>query len=135
MTGDVPNNGYFNDLICFRQDNSFLYHYDNNNVNQYHYDRYNSCYYIKPDAVEIVATKTKLIITPNPVRTTARIEFEKLNNSRLILTDLYGTQLMDYNIEGKSSIEISRAGLPDGLYFIIIYDRQGNKQIAKVIFE
>lgn len=135
MTGDVPNNGYFNDLICFRQDNVFLYHYDNNNVNQYHYDRYNSCYYIKPDAVEIVATNTKLIIAPNPVKTTARIEFEKTANSRLILSDLYGRTLMEYNMEGKTSIEISRSGLSNGLYLIAIYDKHGNKHISKVIFE
>ena len=135
-TGGVPTSGLFNDLICFRQDNAFLYHYDNKNINQYHYDRYDDCYYIKPNAVEIIARNTKLIIAPNPVKTTARIEFEKPdNNSRLILTDLYGTQLKEYNIADKTSIEISRVGLPNGLYFIIIYDKHGDKQTTKVIFE
>lgn len=134
-TGPVPNNGYFNDLICLRQNNVFIYHYDNNNTNQYHHDRYDDCYYIKPDAVKTVAMNTKLIITPNPVITTARIEFEKLDNRRLILTDLYGKTLNGYNIEGKTSIEISRAGLSNGSYFITIYDKNGNRQTTKVIFE
>lgn len=134
-TGDVPTNGLFNDLICFRQDNVFLYHYDNNNINQYHYHRYNTCFYIKPNVVEIVATDIKLIIAPNPVRTNACVEFMRPDYYRLILTDLFGRQLMDYNVEGKSSIEISRAGLPNGLYLVSIYDRHGNMQTTKVIFE
>lgn len=134
-TGDVPTNGLFNDLICFRQDNVFLYHYDNNNTNQYHYDRYDACFYIKPNAIETLANNTKLIISPNPVKTTARIEFEKTANSRLILFDLYGRILMEYNMEGKTFIEISRAGLSNGLYLIAIYDKQGKKHTSKVIFE
>lgn len=134
-TGDVPSNGLFNDLICFRQDNVFLYHYDNNNINQYHYDRYNDCYYIKPNAVEMIAANTKIIIVPNPVKTIARIEFEKPDYRKLILTDLYGRTLRGYNIEGKTSIKLSRVGLPNGIYFITIYDKHGNKKTARVIFK
>jgi PKD repeat protein len=125
-TGDVPTNGLFNDLICFKQNNNIFYHYS----------KYDTCYYKNPDAIEKLTTGTKILIFPNPVKTTAHIEFDKPGYKKLTITDLFGRTLMGYNIEGKPSLEINRGGIwLQGLYILTIYDKQGNMQTTKVIFE
>jgi len=124
MTGEVPTNGLWNDLICFRQEGSLLYHFD----------YYDYCYYKNPDGFVEETTHQNIKVIPNPAFSSARIELDKQDYTKMIMTDLFGNTVKTFDIQGKLSLEIHRGEMPPGIYFLIF---QGNHyaQTIKVIFE
>ncbi len=106
-TGDVPGNGLFNDLICLRKDNEILYHYS----------YYSKCYYDNPDVLRENVIKGMVTINPNPVVVSFKISFPE-GYRKLQVINIYGITGKEYNVSGHTSIEISREGMPSGIYLI-----------------
>jgi hypothetical protein len=125
--GYIFNNDMKSDLICFIQDQNVLYHF------YYYYN--DQCYNKNPDAVQLIRSSSKIKIIPNPVCSSARIEFEKPDYQKLIISDQSGKKLMEYNLEGKQSIVIDKGELLDGLYLLSVYDKAGTIQTLKIIFK
>jgi hypothetical protein len=125
--GYIFDNDMKSDLICFIQDHNVLYHF-------YYYYNY-QCYNKNPDAVQLIRSSSKIKIIPNPVCTSALIEFEKPEYQKLIISDQSGKKLMEYNLEGKQSIVIDKGELLDGLYLLSVYDKAGTIQTLKIIFK
>ena len=127
VTADYPDNGLWNDLICFKQNNKVLYH----NIN------YNQCYYINSDSTAInnIQVNYSIKILPNPIHYQGIAEFEANYFSKLDISDIYGVTRREYNIDGLSSIEIDKNELPTGVYFFVFIGKQGERQTVKVIFD
>lgn len=123
--GYMLNNDLVSDLICFIQDEKVLYHYN----------LYNQCYNLNPNAVKLLPSSPKVKIIPNPVGSTTKIEFEKPEFQKLVISDQSGKKLKEYNIKGKQSLVIKKGELPGGLYFLSVYDKAGNIQTLRIIFK
>ena len=124
-TGDVPNNGLWNDLICFKQNNAWLFHYN----------YYNNCIYRNYDAINELSVNNKILVSPNPIHSKAHIEFGNTKYLKLTIANLSGKVLKEYQIEGKSSIDIGKGELSNGLYILSIYEVHGNILSTKILFE
>ncbi len=125
-TGTYPDNGLWNDLICFKQNNQLLYH--NNS--------YSQCYYINADSTAINKKQVNYSINifPNPIHYEGIAEFSPNGYSSMDITDIYGIVRREYNIDGLSSLEIYKNELPTGVYFFVFIGKQGDRQTVKVIF-
>ncbi len=92
------------------------------------------CYYIRTDISQTnIAESIKII--PNPVLDKGNIDAPVGRFDRLEIMDISGIIVKSYNIAGQSPIEISREGLPSGLYFVKLSGMKGNTVNMKVIFE
>jgi hypothetical protein len=121
--GYAFNDDLKSDLICFIQEDEVLYH-------DYHPD----CYNFNQATVPILSTNPNIKIIPNPVGSSARIEFEKPEYQKLVISDQTGKKLKEYNLEGKHSLEINKGELPGGLYFLLCYNKAGTVQSLKILF-
>ena len=128
-TGDLPDNGVWNDLVCFRQGNEVLYH-----CNEWCNSQYDTCYYIQT-GINQTNTIESIKIIPNPVLVKGTIEVPVGKFDRMAIMNISGIVVREYNVAGQSPIEISREGLPSGLYFVKLIDAQGNTANLKVIFQ
>jgi hypothetical protein len=127
LFADVGVVGWWtNRLICCIIDNNVIYHHGYENE---------GCYYLYSDNLQLLNNSLKFKIIPNPVDLSARIEFEKPEYQKLVISDQSGKRLMEYNVEGKQSLIIDRKWLPKGLYFLSVYDKSGNIQTLKIIFK
>lgn len=117
--------GVYSWLNCFFEEN----------VNLYHNSRNDCFYYLNHTGVQINQNPKELTIRPNPVHTSAIVEFGGNNYSKLKLVDLYGVVVSEYNIKGMTSLEIYKENLPSGVYFLIIGDLNGSLRTTKLIFE
>jgi hypothetical protein len=127
--GDLPNNGLWNDLVCFRQGNDVLYH-----CNEWCNSQYDTCYYIQT-GISQTNTAESIKIIPNPVLVKGTIEVSVGQFYRMTIMNISGIVVREYNVEGQSPIEISREGLPSGLYFVKLSGEQDNTVNLKVIFQ
>lgn len=125
-TGDVPSNGLWNDIICFKENNSWLYHFSR---------KYNKCFYMTGDATPVIQENKKILVYPNPIHSLAHIEFGDDKYTKLTIMDLLGTVLKVYKIKGLSSIDISKSELPNGLYILRLHEENGNIVSTKIVFE
>ncbi len=123
-TGDVPGSGLFNDLICLRKDNEILYHYS----------YYSKCYYDNPDVLRENVIKGMVTINPNPVVVSFKISFPE-GYRKLQVINLYGITVNEYNVSGHTSIEISREGMPSGIYLIRLTGVKVPGSTIKAIFK
>jgi hypothetical protein len=122
--GYTFNNDLVSNLICFIQDNKVLYH-------DYHPD----CYYKNPVSVQSLNNDLKIKIFPNPAGSSTRIEFEKPEYQKLVISDQSGKKMKEYNLEGKQSFVINKGELPDGMYLLSVYDKAGTIQTLKMLFK
>ena len=122
--GDMPTNGLWNDIICFKENSNWLYH------NSY----YSNCFY-KTDAVDKITIDRDIVISPNPIHTNAHVEFNNTRYVKLVITNLFGNVLKVYQTKGETSIEINKGNLPEGLYILNLFEETGKVVSKKIIFE
>ncbi|HET6557116.1 MAG TPA: T9SS type A sorting domain-containing protein [Prolixibacteraceae bacterium] len=77
----------------------------------------------------------KIKVSPNPAYATIRIELDKPEYQNLIISDQSGSKVNEYNLKNKQSLLIEMGNLPDGLYFISVYDKKGNTRTIKLILK
>lgn len=118
--------GWTNRLICCIIDNEVIYHngYENED-----------CYYQYSDNLQFLDKNLIIKIIPNPIGSSALIEFEKPEYQKLVISDQTGKKLKEYNLIGKQSLVINKGELPNGLYFLSCYDKAGNNQTLKILFK
>ncbi|MBN2635081.1 MAG: T9SS type A sorting domain-containing protein [Prolixibacteraceae bacterium] len=123
--GYWPTNDWNSWLICFIKDGEVLYH-ENGFVD---------CYHTNPNVVQLLKNEAKIKVYPNPGYSTMQIEFDKPEYKKLIISDLSGNKLTEYDLKDKQSLVIDRGGLTSGFYFISVYDKKGNIQTLKVLLK
>lgn len=75
-------------------------------------------------------------IYPNPVIENFKIEMHNDHNYKKVrMINLYGENILEYDIEGIGLIEINRKNLPSGIYFLVFSDQTSNTKTEKVVFE
>ncbi|HAH25641.1 MAG TPA: hypothetical protein DCL77_18105 [Prolixibacteraceae bacterium] len=121
VTGDVVSNGTWNDLVCIRQENNWIYHLN----------KYSSCFY-GYTAIDEIKTDD-VSVSPNPVDAQFKITFP-LGYIRIQIVNMFGIVVRDFDIAGQTSTTINKEGLPAGVYFVNLTD--GNKRYStiKVVF-
>ena len=77
-----------------------------------------------------------LQIWPNPASQSASVWAEKTfqPGQQLVLRDMTGRVLWETAVRGQT-VEVQRAGLPAGLYFIELHNPQGIIAVGKVVWE
>lgn len=84
-----------------------------------------------PTAVETLES-TNINIFPNPTNGIINIDgLEKA--SKLSVVDLTGKNLIEVQVDGKSSTKINIEQLNQGIYFVVVLQKSGLKVINKVI--
>lgn len=124
-TGEECDCGISSWLTCFFEEN----------VNLYHVGTKDCFYYLNPTGARINQNPKELTIRPNPISSSAIVEFDGNNYFKLKLVNLYGVAFHEYNIKGMSSIEIYKENLPSGIYLVLVEDNQKNVCTTKLIFE
>ena len=123
--GYWPTNDWNSWLICCIQNGEVLYH-ENGFVN---------CYNINPNAVQLLKNDAKIKVVPNPAYSSIQVELDKPEYRKLIISDLSGNKLTEYDLKDKHSLLIDRGGFSSGMYFISVYDKKGNIQTLKVLLK
>jgi hypothetical protein len=105
-SGDLPNNGMDNDLVCMHQNDTLMF-YSN---------AYDGCIpqFVIDDVVLLPNTDIK--VYPNPVPEGV-VYFENLDFETLELFDTNGYTVRLENIKGISCFELDVLNLPSGIYY------------------
>jgi hypothetical protein len=128
LFADVGVVGWWtNRLICCIIDNNVIYHHGYENEDCY--------YYLHSENLQLLDNNLKIKIIPNPVGSSALIEFERPEYQKLVISDLSGKKLKEFNLEGKRSFLINKGELPNGLYFLTCYHKTGNIQTLKMLLK
>lgn len=95
-------------------------------------------YSLATGIVHSIQEIVKMQINPNPFSDHTAVLIPQSGNARLAalsLFDLSGKLLRSSNVAGKSNIELSREGLPNGMYLLQL--KQGNQIIgtAKIVIQ
>ena len=123
--GYMPTNDLYSNLNCFIQNREILYH-SNEQI---------QCYNKNTDVIPSIKANSKIKVIPNPVDKNTRIEFDKPEYQKLIISDQSGNKLNEYDLKNKLSLLIDRGELSSGLYFISVYDNKGNIQTLKMLLK
>jgi hypothetical protein len=123
--GDWPINDWNIWLVCFIPNREVLYHST----------QFPNCYNKNPNVVQLIENKSKIKIAPNPAGSTLKIELNKTDYQKLILTNQTGRELRQYQLEGIQTLSIERDKLPDGIYFFSVYDKKGEIQTLKILLK
>ncbi len=124
-TGDIPTNGLWNDLICFKQDNKVLYHHED----------YANCYYVINNAIEDQQENLHLKIFPNPVQLSSNFRISGQEIDKILVIDLLGDVVKEFSVNGKPSIEINSGDLTKGLYILLAINKKGDYQTSKFVID
>ncbi|UCF05200.1 MAG: alkaline phosphatase family protein [bacterium] len=79
------------------------------------------------DAAEIETSRIQYRLYPNPLSTTARIDFSMVRSGRagLVLYDVSGRRIrtlpLGWREQGRHSVHVNASGLPPGLYFFRLH--------------
>ena len=125
MTSEsLPTGGGHGDLICFLQNDTILYHIDQ--------EYYTDCF---PFAAGVSNSKLKdfdVTVCPNPV-TGNSIRFEWNNNTlkTLELFNFNGALIESIKVAGQNQLEYPAESFQPGLYFYRAKGSEGNVQTGK----
>jgi hypothetical protein len=126
--GPLTTNGPWNELICFKQNNSWLYH----NYN------FNDCY---PDSLnEIKETDVKnpgIGVFPDPVTNISYIRFDNTirQYKELEIFNITGQKIKRTELIDQSSFTIYKNDFHKGIYFIRLTSKDGYSLKGKFIVE
>lgn len=123
--GYWPTNDWNSWLICFIQVGEVLYHNES----------FSGCFHSNPNAVQLLNNETRIKVYPNPVCSTIRIELDKPEYQKLIISGQSGNKLIEYDLKEKQSLVIDRGKLSSGLYYISVYRKKGNVQTLKMLLK
>ena len=74
----------------------------------------------------LTPTQLKNSIYPNPVQNTLFLQLND-NQNRILLTDLLGRKLIDYNV--PSTYKLDMSGFKTGIYFLRVENNNGSQQL------
>ncbi|HEY9124749.1 MAG TPA: PKD domain-containing protein [Bacteroidales bacterium] len=120
----IPNDGRWNDLICFYQDRKLVYHND----------FYKQCFYFPTDKLGNSAIQQSVSIQPNPLTDNGLIIFPSIFEN-LDIIDVNGIVRKKFSVSGKTSINISHAELPPGFYIVRLAGKTAKTISAKLLVQ
>ena len=122
VTGDIPNNGILNTLVCFKHFGYQLYFNDD----------FSSCF---PGPLANSTGKLRPVtieVYPNPAED--NIFFNKLESyDKLVIYNLHGQLLEDQNIFRRNKFSLSTSNYAPGLYFYKLTGKPGLSKTGKFI--
>jgi len=83
-----------------------------------------------------LTSENSLIVFPNPTTGIVTIQFtgeEEMNELRLLLIDVTGRLVSRFSTGNPGMLDLSRSGLPDGLYFLMIDSQKNSHRIPVVL--
>jgi len=121
-SGDLPTNGIYNTLICFKRDGK----------HEYFNDQFSGCF---PgplaNAIGDVDEQSARVF-PNPADES--VYFENPGNvERLSIYSLDGKQLIQQPVSDRERISVSVAAYPPGIYFYKLIGSSGQTKTGKFI--
>jgi trimeric autotransporter adhesin len=78
----------------------------------------------------IISGETELF--PNPFSGSLTVS-NASGISRIVFADMSGTIIMDRRLDGSEMHAIDTTALRSGLYLVVLYDREGRKEIRRMI--
>jgi hypothetical protein len=81
-------------------------------------------------------SENSLIVFPSPTTGIVTIQFtgeEEMNELRLLLIDVTGRLVSRFSTGNPGMLDLSRSGLPDGLYFLMIDSQKNSHRIPVVL--
>ncbi|TND07867.1 MAG: hypothetical protein FD123_2857 [Bacteroidetes bacterium] len=74
-------------------------------------------------------------ILPNPASESATVSFSGTGgNYKLVLSDMTGRILENFESNGEKSVTIGRENRPDGMYMLRVYDNNGAGTVKRIVF-
>ncbi|WP_118976297.1 T9SS type A sorting domain-containing protein [Taibaiella koreensis] len=131
-SGTWPNNGTWNDLICFGRDGNWVYH--------------NPASATNPDmplpgcdealvgiAGHIIDSK-EILFYPQPVVTTSQVSLKgNAHLQTMMVYDVTGRKVKAYEAGKTNQITISRSGYLPGIYYYRLYTEEGKVAMGKFV--
>ena len=128
LTGDVPFNGTWAELVCMRQDNRWWYHRNISWLYQHTFPaRCEDLLLENTTGVDEIALNNKSVrFYPNPVTGQSYLDIlEAGKYETLELYNIAGARLSSEPVAHKSRIAISRESYTPGIYFYRLTDKSG----------
>src|SRR6056297_1556106 len=122
VSGDIPNNGVKNTLICFRKQG----------ILEYSSPEYESCYPGPLVGINELSSKSGVEIYPNPAGELLHFNTRETFN-RLCIYDLQGKKQKAINIPKEKNFSIRVSAFPPGLYFYRLTGASGREYTEKFI--
>src|SRR6056297_256665 len=122
VSGDIPNNGVKNTLICFRKQG----------ILEYSNPEYESCYPGPLVGINELSSKSGVEIYPNPAGELLHFNTRETFN-RLCIYDLQGKKQKAINIPKEKNFSIRVSAFPPGLYFYRLTGASGREYTEKFI--
>jgi hypothetical protein len=122
--GDFPTNDWNSFLVCFIRDGEVLYH-----------EHFPNCFNTNTNIVQVLKNESNIKIAPNPAGSTIKIELDKSDYQKLIISDLSGQRIKQYQLKGIQTLSIERGNLPGGAYFFSVYDKKGEILTIKILLK
>ncbi len=122
-SGDLPFNGIYGDLICFKQNDEILYFNDN----------YNEC---MPLISGIPINKNEsfqIKVFPNPSAQNINISFPSNETGRISIYKADGEKIFETYINYTKELEINLTGINKGLYLLVFKNVDNNIFSSKLI--
>lgn len=127
-SGNMPNNGKWNELICMHQNGRTAYH---NTTDWNKYDAENSVYadcpVPSPQAVAgLPEAAMRAQVLPNPVSGTGRLMISPAYGfSRLAIFDAMGRKRLSLNVSGRTEIKLEQRDFTAGTYIYLLTNDKG----------
>jgi len=76
----------------------------------------------------------RIKVYPNPASNQVIIEASENKLEKVVLTNMIGAKIREFKLNNVSTITIERGKLPDGLYFLKVFDEEGKVNVFQVVF-
>ena len=126
-SGDVPTNGLYNDLICFKQNDTILYFNED----------YSDCIPVITGASNKESVSSDITVYPNPVTGSfIRFDFGDQTIVNIIVLDCQG-RVMEHidSSNGGNNFNFSTIKYPPGIYFFIATNTRGIARTGKFVVQ
>jgi hypothetical protein len=125
ITGDIPTNGIWGELVCFKH----------NNTTVYHNPQFTNCYPLPLGNTEFeYETNTSVKLYPNPSNTHLTIKIISPSKEIELLTiyDINGRSVYERAGLTTTDITINTSSLNEGIYSVVIKTRGNHHYLEKL---
>lgn len=124
FSGSIPNDGRWNDLICFFHNDTLIYHYD----------KYDGCFCTIADIHEQRKEKNcNVYFYPNPLIQKSVLHWGTTIFDNLEILNINGISFLHSNVEGLTEILIYKNEYQSGLYIYKLTTQTGNSVFGKFL--
>lgn len=132
-SGTYPLNGMWNELVCFKQDNTLLWEHTQGWMFGL---TFANCDLLIQDVEETANNTTAPLVVPNPVSGTSYFMLDKRSGfENLVICDVLGRKMMSANVRNMEKVPIDGSRLHAGVYSYVLTGSNGQKASGKFVVE